>query len=185
MNDLEEKKIFSTATLDDDFSDDKVIVVLTKKATGQFKDYRPNSFSEIESGVLKINDSLTVTNYHDEDKKINFKVVNLFGFDGLKRVPLEQGSAGDIVCIAGSADVVIGDTLSDKNHVETIPFVKISEPSVEMMFSVNNSPFAGKEGKFCTSRHLKDRLQKEAIKDLSLRVFETESADNFKVLGRG
>ncbi len=140
---------------------------------------------KIENGIIKVNDSVVITNYHNSDKKLNFKVVNIFGFDGLKRVPLEQGSAGDIICIAGSSDVMIGDTLSDKNHVTTIPFVKISEPSVEMMFSVNNSPFAGKEGKFCTSRHLKDRLNKEAIKDLSLQVFETESADNFRVLGRG
>lgn len=140
---------------------------------------------KIENGTIAMGDSIVATNYHDQDKKVSFKVVNLFGYDGLKRVPLEVGYAGDIVCIAGSPDVTIGDTLSDKNHISTMPFVKISEPSVEMMFSVNNSPFAGKEGKFCTSRHLKDRLIRETVKDLSLKVFETDSADKFRVLGRG
>ena len=89
------------------------------------------------------------------------------------------------MCLAGSPDVTIGDTICDKNTAEPIPFVKISEPSVQMTFSVNNSPFAGKEGKFCTSRHLRDRLYKESIRDLSLKVMDTESADSFTVLGRG
>ncbi len=140
---------------------------------------------KIETGTVKIGDTVTLTNYHDETKKINFRVVNIFAFDGLKRVPQEAGVTGDIVCLSGSPDVQIGDTVSDKNAVVTIPFMKISEPSVEMTFSINNSPFAGKEGKFCTTRHLKDRLFKESIKDLSLKVFNTESADNFRVLGRG
>lgn len=140
---------------------------------------------KIENGNVKVGDSVILTNYHDENKKINFKIVNIFVFEGLKRVPQNIGNTGDIVCLAGSADVTIGDTISDKNHVVTIPFVKISEPSVEMTFSVNNSPFAGKEGKYCTSRHLKDRLIKESVKDLSLKVFETDSADSFRVLGRG
>lgn len=140
---------------------------------------------KIESGQVKVGDNVMLTNYHDENKKVNFKIVNIFVFEGLKRVPQEVGYTGDIVCLAGSADVTIGDTISDKSNVVTIPFIKISEPSVEMTFSVNNSPFAGKEGKYCTSRHLKDRLIKESIKDLSLKVFETDSADSFRVLGRG
>ena len=140
---------------------------------------------KIEQGVLKINDNLSVTNYHDASKNQTFKVQSLFQFEGLKRVQVESAKVGDIVCIAGANDITIGDTLSDKANPVTLPFVKISEPSVEMTFMVNNSPFAGKEGKFCTSRHLRDRLFKEAVKDLSLRVYDTDSADSFRVLGRG
>ena len=140
---------------------------------------------KIEQGVLKINDNLSVTNYHDESKNQTFKVQSLFQFEGLKRVQVSEAKVGDIVCIAGANDITIGDTLSDKTNPVTLPFVKISEPSVEMTFMVNNSPFAGKEGKFCTSRHLRDRLFKEAVKDLSLRVYDTDSADAFRVLGRG
>ena len=140
---------------------------------------------KVEQGTLKINDNLVITNYHDENKNINFKVQNLFMFEGLKRVPVSQAKVGDIVCIAGADNISIGDTLSDKDNVITLPFVKISEPSVEMNFMVNNSPFAGTEGKYCTSRQLRERLMKEAVKDLSLRVFDTENADTFRVLGRG
>lgn len=143
------------------------------------------SIGKIERGVIHVNDSVEVTNYYGECKAKPFKVVNIFAFEGLKRVPLSEASAGDIVCLAGSPDVTIGDTICDKSMVEAIPFVKISEPSVQMTFSVNNSPFAGKEGKYCTSRHLRDRLYKESIRDLSLKVFDTESADSFTVLGRG
>ena len=143
------------------------------------------SIGKIERGTIKINDTVDVTNYYGECKAKAFKVVNIFAFEGLKRVPLESATAGDVVCIAGSPDVTIGDTICDKTLVEAIPFVKISEPSVQMTFSVNNSPFAGKEGKYCTSRHLRDRLFKESIKDLSLKVYDTDSADSFTVLGRG
>ncbi len=140
---------------------------------------------KIEQGSLKINDNLVITNYHDETKNIPFKVQNMFEFVGLKRLTIQNAKVGDIVCIAGADNITIGDTLSDKDNVETLPFVKISEPSVEMSFMVNNSPFAGKEGKFCTSRQLRDRLIKETIKDLSLKVYDTDSADTFRVLGRG
>jgi len=140
---------------------------------------------KIEQGNLKINDNLVITNYHDQTKNISFKVQSMFEFVGLKRIPIQNAKVGDIVCIAGADNIVIGDTLSNKEHVETLPFVKISEPSVEMNFMVNNSPFAGQEGKYCTSRQLRDRLFKEAVKDLSLRVYDTENADTFKVLGRG
>ena len=140
---------------------------------------------KIEQGSLKVNDNLVVTNYHDETKKVNFKVQNMFEFVGLKRLPVTEAKVGDIVCIAGAENISIGDTLSDKENVNTLPFVKISEPSVEMSFIVNNSPFAGKEGKFCTSRQLRERLFKEAVKDLSLRVYDTDNADTFRVLGRG
>ena len=140
---------------------------------------------KIEQGVINVNDNICVTNFFDEGKQNKFKVQNLFVYNGLKRVPVKSASAGEIVCIAGAADVTIGDSLSDTNNINTIPFVKISEPSVEMVFSVNSSPFAGREGKYCTSRHLRERLYKEAVKDLSLKVFDTDSADSFRVLGRG
>lgn len=140
---------------------------------------------KIEQGSLKINQNLVITNYHDESKNIPFKVQNMFEFVGLKRLPVQEAKVGDIVCIAGADDITIGDTLSDKDNIDTLPFVKISEPSVEMSFMVNNSPFAGKEGKFCTSRQLRDRLFKEAVKDLSLKVYDTDNADTFRVLGRG
>ena len=140
---------------------------------------------KIERGVVKVGQNIQVVNYHDSSVSSTFKVSNLFLYEGLKQIPSPQAVAGDIVCIAGSTEVTIGDTVCDKQNVEALPFVKISEPSVEMTFSVNNSPFAGKEGKFCTSRHLRDRLIKESVKDLSLKVFETDSADSFRVLGRG
>lgn len=140
---------------------------------------------KVEQGSIKPNDQVMIVNYHDPNKKVLFKVANVFEYQGLKRVPTQSGTAGDIICIAGTEEVTIGDTVTDKEQNEAIPFVKISEPSVEMAFSVNNSPFAGREGKFCTSRHLRDRLMKEAVKDLSLKVFETDNADTFRVLGRG
>ena len=140
---------------------------------------------KVERGEVNINQNVTVTNYFKPDRKLTFKVQNIFQFEGLKRVPVDKAVVGDIVCLAGCADVTIGDTICDSKEIDTLPFVKISEPSVEMTFSVNNSPFAGKEGKYCTSRHLRDRLFKEAVKDLSLKVFDTDSADSFRVLGRG
>ena len=140
---------------------------------------------KIERGTVKVGQNIQVVNFHDESVSSTFKISNLFLFEGLKQTPSPEAVAGDIVCIAGSTEVTIGDTVCDKSCVEAIPFVKISEPSVEMTFSVNNSPFAGKEGKYCTSRHLRDRLIKESVKDLSLKVFETDSADSFRVLGRG
>ena len=143
------------------------------------------AIGKIETGKIKVGDNLAITNYHEDEKKPNFKVTNIFVFDGLKRVPIAEAGSGDIVCISGSEEVTIGDTLSDKDNIQTIPFVKISEPSMEMVFMVNNSPFCGKEGKFSTSRHLRERLYKEATKDLSLKVLDTDSADSFKVLGRG
>ncbi|MBR4407105.1 MAG: translational GTPase TypA [Clostridia bacterium] len=140
---------------------------------------------KITQGSLKVNDNLSVTNFFNEEKHDSFKVQNMFEFAGMKKEPVQTAKVGDIICIAGADNITVGDTLSDKNNIQTLPFVKISEPSVEMTFMVNNSPFAGKEGKFCTSRHLRERLFKEAVKDLSLKVFDTESADSFRVLGRG
>ena len=140
---------------------------------------------KIETGSIKLNQTVYVKNYFDETKSYSGKAVNIFNFEGLKREAVEVGTAGDIVCIAGIPDITIGDTISETSEMSPIPFVKISEPSVEMTFMVNDSPFAGKEGKYVTSRHIKDRLYKEAVKDLSLRVQDGETADQFKVLGRG
>ena len=140
---------------------------------------------KVEAGHVKVNESVEIVNYHDENKHKTFKITNIFEFQGLKKVPVPEANPGDIVCISGSSDVTIGDTIANKEDLTPIPFVKISEPSIEMEFSVNDSPLAGTEGKFFTSRHLRDRLMKEAVRDLSLKVFETDSADKFRVLGRG
>ncbi|MBR2390864.1 MAG: translational GTPase TypA [Clostridia bacterium] len=140
---------------------------------------------KIECGTIKLNQTVYVKNFFDKNKSYSGKAVNIFNFEGLKREAVEVGVAGDIVCIAGIPDITIGDTISETPEMDAIPFVKISEPSVEMTFMVNDSPFAGKEGKYVTSRHIKDRLYKEAVKDLSLRVQDGDTADQFKVLGRG
>ena len=140
---------------------------------------------KITQGNIKVNQQVTLCNYHDSSKLVKGKVVQLFQFEGLKKVATETATVGDIVCIAGMEEVKIGDTVCDPNNVEALPFVKISEPSVEMGFMVNDSPFAGKEGKFVTSRHLRDRLYREAVKDLSLRVQDGDTTENFRVCGRG
>ncbi len=140
---------------------------------------------KVERGVINIGQNVVVCNYHDESKKVRSKIVSLFVYEGLKRVPVESAKVGEIVCVAGLEDVTIGDTICDESAVEPVEFVKIAEPSVEMTFMVNDSPFAGREGKFVTSRHLRDRLYKEAVKDLSLRVEDGDTAEKFKVRGRG
>lgn len=140
---------------------------------------------KVESGTVKLNQTVYIKNFFDSSKTYSGKVVNIFNFNGLKRDAVECGTAGDIICIAGLSDITIGDTISETNEMVPIPFVKISEPSVEMTFMVNDSPFAGKEGKYVTSRHIKERLYKEAVKDLSLQVEDGATADQFKVRGRG
>ncbi len=139
----------------------------------------------IERGVIKQNDAITIVNYNDPEKNIKAKASALLTFEGLKRTQVTEARAGDIVCIAGSDEVKIGDTICASAAVEALPFVKISEPSVEMTFMVNDSPFAGKEGKFVTSRHLRERLYKEAVKDLSLKVTDGPTTESFYVSGRG
>ena len=109
----------------------------------------------------------------------------MYQIEGLKRVPIESAMMGDIICVSGLEDITIGDTVCEPEHPQPVSFVSISEPTVEMIFSVNDSPFAGKEGKFVTTRHLRERLFKELLKDVSLKVEETGSADSFRVLGRG
>lgn len=140
---------------------------------------------KVERGEIKVGQNVVVCNYHETDKKVKSKIVSLFVYEGLKRVPVESAKLGDIVCVAGLDNVTIGDTICDESLIEPIEFVKIAEPSVEMTFMVNDSPFAGREGKFVTSRHLRDRLYKEAVKDLSLKVEDGDTADKFKVRGRG
>ena len=140
---------------------------------------------KISRGSIKEGQNIVVCNYFDESKKQKAKIVSLLVFEGLKRVPVKEAKMGEIVCVAGLDEVTIGDTICAEEAPEPIEFVKIAEPSIEMTFMVNNSPFAGTEGKYVTSRHLKERLHKEAVKDLSLKVQDGPSADSFIVRGRG
>lgn len=139
----------------------------------------------IECGVLKQNMQGVLVNYYDEQKKMRTKVTNIYTFEGLTRVPVDQAEAGDIVCVSGLEGVSIGDTLCDVADPRPVKFPEISEPGVEMTFSVNDSPLAGKEGKFVTSRHLRARLYKEAVRDVSIRISDTDSSESFFVRGRG
>ena len=139
----------------------------------------------IERGVIKQNQEAMICNYHDPDKKKRTKIVALFQIDGLVRVPVEEARMGDIVCFSGAEDITIGDTITAVTTPEPLEFVKVSEPTMEMTFAVNDSPFAGKEGKFVTSRQIRARLFKELLKDVSLRVEDGDTTDEFKVAGRG
>ena len=138
----------------------------------------------IERGTIKVNQEVTICDYHNPELKHKGKVVALYEFDGLGKKPIQEASAGEIVALSGMADITIGRTLCAPDCVEPLPFVKISDPTIEMTFAVNDSPFAGKEGKFVTSRNLRDRLEKELLKDVSLHVTE-DSTDAFNVAGRG
>ncbi|MDR0384083.1 MAG: translational GTPase TypA [Christensenellaceae bacterium] len=140
---------------------------------------------KVTSGEAAVNGQVVRVNYHDTKMKETFKITQLFQFIGMNKVALEKTQMGDIVCISGCADISVGDTVSAVSNPVALPFIKISEPSVEMTFMVNDSPFAGKEGKFVTSRHLRERLYKEADKDLSLKVSDTDSTEKFRVCGRG
>lgn len=121
----------------------------------------------IERGSIQVNQSIVIGNYHNPEETHKNKVVSLLQIQGLQRVPAEKATVGDIVWISGIENISIGDTVCDPEHFEPLPFTKISEPTVEMTFSVNDSPFAGKEGKFVTSRQLRDRLMKELLRDVS------------------
>lgn len=140
---------------------------------------------KITQGSIKEGQNVIVCNFYEPDKKQKAKIVSLFVFEGLKRLPVKQAEIGEIVCVAGLDQVNIGDTICGEENPAPVEFVKIAEPSIEMTFMVNNSPFAGTEGKFVTSRHLRDRLYKEAVKDLSLKVEDGQTADQFIVRGRG
>ncbi len=143
------------------------------------------AIGRVERGAVIKNSDVIVTNFNGAHEDYRSKVVNLYQIDGLGRNSVDSVAAGDIVCLSGIADVTIGDTICAPDAPEALPFVKISEPTLEMTFSVNDSPFAGQEGKYCTSRHLRARLFKELLKDVSLRVSETDSTESFKVAGRG
>jgi GTP-binding protein len=139
----------------------------------------------VERGVIKVNQPVIVGDYHETKKPYNSKIVTISQIEGLGKANVDEAKVGDIVWISGIENITIGDTLCAADNYEPLPFVKISEPTVEMTFSVNDSPFAGREGKFVTSRQLRERLFKEVLRDVSLRVSETESTDAFRVCGRG
>ena len=140
---------------------------------------------KIDNGVVKVNQEVAIVNHHDPDKMRRVKIGKLYQFDGLKRVEVQEATIGDIVAVSGITDLHIGDTLCSVENPEAIPFQKISEPTIAMNFMVNDSPLAGQEGKFITSRHIRERLFRELNTDVSLRVEETDSPDCFKVSGRG
>ena len=139
----------------------------------------------ITRGSIRTGQEVTICDYHNPETRYRGKVVTLYQFDGLKRVPCETATVGDIVCVSGIENITIGETMCDPSMVEALPFQKISQPTVEMTFGVNTSPLAGREGKYVTSRQIRDRLHKELLKDVSLRVSDTDSADTFLVAGRG
>ena len=140
----------------------------------------------IERGSIKQGQGVSICNYHNPDAKTRpGKIVSLYQFDGLKRVPVTEAGVGDIICFSGCEDISIGDTVCSPACVQPLEFVKVGEPTMEMTFSVNDSPFAGKEGKFVTSRHLRARLYRELLKDVSLRVSDGDTTDSFRVAGRG
>ena len=139
----------------------------------------------IERGVLKQNQEALICNYHSTEAPKRTKIVSIYQIDGLTRVPVESARMGDIVCFSGAGSITIGDTITSVNAPEPLEFVKVSEPTMEMTFSVNSSPLAGKEGKFLTSRQLRERLYRETMRDVSLRVSDGDTTDEFKVAGRG
>ncbi|MBQ8850588.1 MAG: translational GTPase TypA [Clostridia bacterium] len=139
----------------------------------------------IERGSIRTNQDAYICNYHSEGAPKRTKIVSMYQIDGLQRVPVETAKMGDIVCFSGAESITIGDTITSLACPEPLEFVKVSEPTLEMTFAVNDSPFAGKEGKFVTSRQLRDRLYKELLKDVSLRVSDGETTDEFMVAGRG
>ena len=139
----------------------------------------------VERGSLKVGQDAVIASYHGDFTPYKTRIVTLMQIDGLKRVNVDSAKVGDIICFSGSENVTIGDTLCAVDKVEPIPFMKIGEPTLEMRFMVNDSPFAGREGKFVTTRHLRDRLYRELLKDVSLRVEDTENTDTFLVKGRG
>ncbi|MBO4678641.1 MAG: translational GTPase TypA, partial [Lachnospiraceae bacterium] len=140
---------------------------------------------KVDNGSVKVNQEVVIVNHHEPDKVRKVKISKLYEFDGLNKVEVKEAGIGSIVAISGISDIHIGDTLCDVENPQPIPFQKISEPTIAMDFCVNDSPLAGLEGKFVTSRHLRERLFRELNTDVSLRVEETDSTDRFKVSGRG
>ena len=134
---------------------------------------------------MRANQEVAICNYHDPSVKYRSKITNIYQFAGLNRMTVQDAKVGDIVCFSGIENITIGETVCATDSVEPLPFVKISEPTLQMIFSVNDSPFAGKEGKFVTSRHLRARLYRELLRDVSLKVEDGSTADAFIVSGRG
>lgn len=155
-------------------------------STTDYNDYLGRiAIGKVESGVIKKNANAIITNYNDPDRHIKSKIVTIYEFDGLERKEVEESKFGSIVALSGMEDINIGDTIGTEEDSEPIEFTKISEPTLSMTFSVNDSPFAGRDGKYVTSRHLRDRLFKEKETDVSLRVETTDTTEAFKVSGRG
>lgn len=189
MNDESEdmKPLFETiidyipAPEGDDKADTQVLI-----STIDYNDYVGRiGVGKIDNGTLKVNQDVVVVNHHEPDKQKKVKISKLYEFDGLNKVEVQEATVGAIVAISGIADIHIGDTLCSPENPQPIPFQKISEPTISMKFMVNDSPLAGQEGKFVTSRHIRERLFRELNTDVSLRVEETEEMDSFKVSGRG
>ena len=165
---------------------DKDAPVQMLVSTVDYNDYVGRiAIGKVERGRIYSGQEVLICNAHNKEVQRKVKLTNLYVFDGLKRVPASQVEMGDIVAVSGVEGINIGDTICDVEHPEPLPFVKISEPTISMTFSVNNSPFAGQEGKYVTSRNLRERLFKEVYTDVSLKVEETDSPDSFKVSGRG
>ena len=143
------------------------------------------AIGRIERGVLRQNQEVTVCDYHSKHEPYKSKIVNIYQIDGLGKTAVTEARVGDIVCFSGITDISIGDTVTSTADPTPLPFVKIGEPTIEMTFSVNDSPFAGREGKFVTSRQIRERLHRELLKDVSLRVADGETTDSFRVAGRG
>lgn len=139
----------------------------------------------VERGVIKQGQEVMISNFHSKAAPKRAKIISLYQIDGLNRVEVESASIGDIVCFSGAENITIGDTITSTTCIEPLEFVKVSEPTMEMTFSVNDSPLAGQEGKFVTSRQIRERLYRELLKDVSLRVSDGDTTDSFKVAGRG
>ena len=155
-------------------------------STIDYKEYLGRiGIGKVESGTIRTNDEVVIVNIHDDSKSKKVRITKLYEFDGLDRQEVKEAKFGSIIAVAGIEDIHIGDTICSLDNVTPLPFVKISEPTLAMTFLVNDSPFAGTEGKFVTSRHIRARLLKELNTDVSLRVEETDSTEAFKVSGRG
>ena len=139
----------------------------------------------VENGSIRVGQEVSVCDWHDKDLSKKGRITALYSFEANGRTPIESADAGDIVAFSGLTDINIGNTLCDTQMVEPLPFVKINDPTVEMTFAVNDSPFAGKEGKFVTSRQIRDRLHKELLKDVALQVEDSPTSESFRVMGRG
>lgn len=140
---------------------------------------------KIEKGSVKVGQEVAVCDWHDSSVSRKGKITAIYTFEGTNKVPIDSASAGDIIVISGIEDVTIGNTICSPSKIEPLPFVKIDDPTVEMTFAVNDSPFAGREGKFVTSRQIRDRLHRELLKDVALKVEDSTSSESFKVMGRG